>query len=419
MVEQDKKKTSGAQIDWGSISDLRHLPPAEVAPIHAIQGQFDFDRAAVARAYEDSPRRFISRHENESEILASWEKEAGVLLRAPWRSGKTETVLSLVDRFGLHDRFMYVTALTNPYPALQYDEIENFRRIFGAREAVAHVAAIRLRAGESCPPGAVETELEAFLDAGGTPFSFVGAERRMRGLPPALVALDEISVFGYDTEQLKYLASLRDDPQLRLCLIVQRAPTIEARYREALVGFNSVYLEPMRVGDVAQIVGATAARHDIRFSALALCEAHRLSGGRPLEVAALVETCVGFVAEGRLERFIDRDSLVRLGRGELGSLERTPLEPLIVNYLRVFERGLSEAEQTLVLAAIERPAGIECTEHNRTMGDELVRYGILVASNGLLRINGTLFAEAIKGRMGLYRTLNAWVPDEYGNDYPA
>jgi hypothetical protein len=419
MAGYDKKSLRGEHIDWGTIADLRYLRPNDVSRIASIQGSLDFDRPVLDRAHADRPTRFVPRIAKEDELLRAWEGENGTLFRAPWRSGKTEMVLSLIERSGLHERFLFVSGLDKPYPGPQYGTLDEFRRVFGVREIVAHVAAIRQRAGESAPPGSIEAELSAFVDSGQSPFAFVSHERSSRRLPPALVALDEVAVFGYDPEQLGYLATLKDETHLRVCMIVQRAPALDQRYGVAFTGFTSIYLEPLTIAEVAQVATTKAALNDLRLSTLALCEMKCITGGRPLDVTALVETCARFVQQGRLSPVITRGILGQVARGEIAPLEGTPLEPLITNYIRVFEVGLTDAEKELVLAAIGSSSGVPRTESSCASGDDLVRYGILAVKDQVYYINGQLLEEAILKRMTSYRNLNYWVPDEYGNDYPA
>lgn len=413
-VKSDKQ----AEVtDWSEIADLRYLSGPDLGKIEQIQAEFDFTAEEFRTRHATSPQRAIVRAEKEAELLAAWEGDNGTLLRAPWRSGKTELVFAAVENAGLAERFLFVNSQESPYPALRWRSVDDFRKIYGVREAIDHVAQLYQRLGDEVPREVIATRLDEHIGAGGNPFSFVGNIRRERGLPPALVALDEIADYARDHKQLAYLASLTEIDKVRLCFIVQKAPSIEPRYKDEFPEFQSVYLSPLTIGESAQIVRAMVREGDITFSLHGIVEIHRAAGGRPLEVSALVETCRQAATTGKHGTHFTRADIDKLVRGEMVYLTSTPLEPLVVNHIRVYEQGVTPAERALIDRLVERPHGEYVTPDNKEIVQGLVRYGLVAVANERVYLNGEIFREAVVKRMTDYRIHNYWQPDEYGNDY--
>ncbi|MFM1847765.1 MAG: hypothetical protein RL417_1239 [Pseudomonadota bacterium] len=416
MSNRDLEPKKGV-IDWSEVKDLRHISAPDMAGLERIQTEFDFAERAFLERHASRPSRAIIRAEKEAELLTAWQGDGGTLLRAPWRAGKTELVFAAIENAHLQDRFLFVNSQEAPYPALRFRTADEFRQIYGAREAINHVVELRGRLGEEISRNEVSLLLDRHIQAGGSPFSFVSTERRSHNLPPALLALDEIADYGFDREQLGYLASLTNESHIRLCLIVQKAPSIEPFYDIAFKDFNGVFLTPLTVGETAQIVRATAAENNINFSLHGIIEVHRAAGGRPLEVTALVEACAQATERGRHGVLYTRADVAKLTRGEILRLTETPVEPLLTNHIRVYERGITERERHLIDRLVERNFGVTIDPELKPEVDNLLRYGLVSQSHNRVFLNGELFREAISKRMEEYRILNYWQPDEYGNDY--
>ena len=402
---------------WSDIADRRHVFEPDLIGLNRIQGELDFEGASFRERYEARPTRAIIRAEKEVELLSAWESDGGTMLRAPWRAGKTELVFGAIENNDLHDRFLFINSQDAPYPALRFKSADEFRQMYGVREAVDHVVALRQRLGEEIARDGVAELLHSHIASGGSPFSFVSNERREHSLPPALVALDEIADYAYDLDQLGYLASIADESHIRLCLIVQKAPSLEARYDVAFRDFKGVYLEPLTVGESAQIVRAKGGESGLDFSLHATIEIHRAAGGRPLEVGAIVEACRQATERGRHGATYSRADIDRLVAGDIVHLTTTALEPLITNHIRVYERGITESERALVDRLVGTAFGELVVEAIRSDVEKLQSYGLVGVSRGRVYLNGELFRDAIKKRMTDYRTHNYWQPDEYGNDY--
>jgi hypothetical protein len=403
--------------DWSSLAELRFIAASDLDRKESIQTEFDFAEAKFLERHATCPHRAVIRAEKEAELLAAWEQVDGTILRAPWRAGKTELVFAAIDHANLFDRFLFINSQDAPYPALRWRSSEEFRKIYGAREAVDHVAALQERLGENVSRSEIAARLDTHIGRGGNPFSFVARERRERQLPPVLVALDEIADYAYDPAHLAYIASLARIEHVRLCLIVQRAPTIEPRYDNAFPDFRSIYLSPLTLGESAQLVQAKAKGCGISLSVHAIVEIHRAAGGRPLEVSALVDVCRQAKEDGKHGGHYGRADIDKLVRGKVVPLTTTPLEPLIVNHIRVYERGITVLEQALIDRLLRCPWGESITAETGPIVEGLARYGLVALSNDRVYLNGALFRDVVLKRMTDYRTHNYWQPGEYGNDY--
>ncbi len=413
-VKNDKKPNI---TEWSTLAELRFVEGSVVDRSAKIQTEFDFTEAKFFERHSARPHRAIIRAEKEAELLAAWEHDNGTMLRAPWRAGKTELVFAAIENANLHDRFLFVNSQDSPYPALRWREVDDFRKSYGVREVIDHVVGIRQRLGEEVARYEIATALDKHIEAGGNPFTFVGNLRREMNLPPALVAFDEIADYAYDAAQLAFLASVADIEGIRLCLIVQRAPSIEPKYEVAFPDFHSVYLSPLTIGESAQIVRAKARDAELSFSLHGIVEIHRAAGGRPLEVSAIVDACRQATEAGKHGPYYERSDVDKLVRGEIVHLTMTALEPLIVNHIRVYERGVSATEQALLDRLVKSSRGEVITPETKAVVEGLARYGIVAVSGDRVHINGELFRDVVKKRMTDYRTHNYWQPDEYGNDY--
>ena len=403
--------------DWSSVAELRFIAASDLDKKGSIQTEFDFAEAKFLERHATCPHRAVIRAEKEAELLAAWEQVGGTILRAPWRAGKTELVFAAIENANLHDRFLFINSQETPYPALRWRSGDEFRRSYGVREAIDHLAAVHDRLGDCVSRDDIARRLDVHIELGGNPFSFVAKERCERHLPPVLVALDEIADYARDAEQLSYIASLARIDGVRLCLIVQRAPTIEPRYEIAFPDFRSVYLSPLTIGETAQIVRAKANDIAVSFTLHGIVEIHRAAGGRPLEVSALVDACRQATVLGKHGAHYGRADVDKLVRGEIVPLTRTTLEPLIVNHIRVCERGMTLPEQALIDRLALNRSGEVVTADTRPIVEGLARYGLVALSNGRVYLNGELFRDVVLKRMKDYRAQNVFQPDEYDNDY--
>jgi hypothetical protein len=149
----------------------------------------------------------------------------------------------------------------------------------------------------------------------------------------------------------------------------------------------------------------------------AIVEIHRAAGGRPLEVSALVDVCRQAKEDGKHGGHYGRADIDKLVRGKVVPLTTTPLEPLIVNHIRVYERGITVLEQALIDRLLRCPWGESITAETGPIVEGLARYGLVALSNDRVYLNGALFRDVVLKRMTDYRTHNYWQPGEYGNDY--
>lgn len=226
-------------------------------------------RIPTVQIYNLSQRKYFIPRLQEGEILADLNAGKPIIVRGMWGTGKTSLLFSLMGRFGDVSSFYVQCGRPRATASATKDSLNAVitRKI---------MTRLGLDTEDKRLTSTIMTDPVGFLDQH---FANLGGR--------ALLIVDEAVRYLSEPQVLRYIAGFGKYSNVSLAVVIHFR--YEAEIEDVFSGFNRHVVRPMNLQEIDALVGHYVRDTGVSLSKSAKARLRAISGGRPLEVAHLVD----------------------------------------------------------------------------------------------------------------------------------
>lgn len=396
-------------------------PDPDIAEIHHGDDVIHQEKGTVdsiyipPETYKELYYRFLSRTDITGESVVRLEDMEEIrnallegdscLIRGNWRIGKS-TMLEALKHCFLDSLEFSAEA----YMRLPLKGMDVFRNEFGLREVSSLAAYMdtEFRDPESTYQHVRAPEIaEQIKDANINPFEYLNNVCSRCG-KVGYIFIDELITFIDYPDIMKYLASLKDHSNLRMCMVLHHIgrDSNEGTMAEIFQGYSSYYVRKLTFEEAREMIKYVLGSSGIGITDEAVQVLLDYTGGRPMEINYSMAEMLDLQSVSsspkiliecedvqRFFSYIYKDEEVDFDLftdAELGSA--------ISNYIRIYESALNKQERRVVRSIVKSRDGVPAGKVKKEVRDPLLRLEIIYldSDTNTYKINGRLFEGTIR-----------------------